>query len=47
MQSNDDHQEHQHSRVEWLITLGGSALALLALGLISNQAPSLLIALTH
>lgn len=45
MQTHDNHQEHQHSRVEWLITLGGSALALLALGLIANQAPGLLLAL--
>ena len=46
MQSNDD-DTYQHSAIEWLITLGGSGIALAALGFIANQAPGLLIALTH
>lgn len=46
MQNNDDNTYH-HSAIEWLLTLGGSGLALAALVFIANQAPSLLIKLTH
>jgi hypothetical protein len=43
----DDHDTYHHSAIEWLITLGGSGIALAVLGFIANQAPNLLIALTH
>lgn len=46
MQSNDE-DTYQHSAIEWLITLGGSGIALAVLGLIANQAPGLLIGLIH
>ncbi|MBO2927227.1 hypothetical protein FBY21_1668 [Pseudomonas sp. SLBN-26] len=45
MQTHDNQQERQHSRAEWIYTLGSSAVALFAMGFIAYQAPGVLLAL--